>query len=152
MSSVALEGDGLVDGAIAEAGGGGEVGEVAAEEAQLGVGVEAAVLDPAAEEEIAAADEVGVDRGLVGSRSADLGLELRGELFVGVEREDPGAGALFDGGVLLGGEALPGFGEDVGVEGGGDGEGAVGGAGVDDDDLVGELDAGEGAGEVLPLR
>ena len=142
-----------MDGAVGEAGGGGEVGGVAAEEAELGVGVEAAAADPAVEEEIAAAGG-GRRRpaGLVGSRSADLGLEFGGELFVGVEREDPRAGAFFDGGVLLGGEALPGFREDFGVEGGGDLEGAVGGAGVDDDDFVGELDAGEGAWRGSALR
>ena len=147
---LAVEGDGLVDGTLGEAGGGGEVGGVAAEEAELGVGVEAAVANPAVEEEIAAADEVGVGRrGWWGGAVRISSLELGGELFVGVEREDPGAGAFFDGGVLLGGEALPGLGEDFGVEGGGDLEGAVGGTGVDDDDFVGEVDAGEGAGEVL---
>ena len=46
------------------------------------------------------------------------------------------------------GKALPGFGDDGGVEGAGDLEGAVGGAGVEDDDLVGELNAQESAGEV----
>ncbi len=35
---VPLEGDGLVDGAIGEAGGRGEVGGVAAEEAEMGSG------------------------------------------------------------------------------------------------------------------
>ncbi len=85
-------------------------------------------------------------------RALDLGLELGGEGFVGVEGEDPGAGALLDGEVFLSGEALPWFEEELGFEGGGDFEGAVCGAGVDDDDLVGELDAGEGAGEDSPLR
>ena len=148
----ALEGDGLVDGALGEADGGGEVGGMAAEEAELGVGIEAAVAEPAIEEEVAAAEKVGVGRRVSGEESAYLYLELGGEFFVGVEREDPLRGALLDGGVLLGGEALPGFGEYLDVLiGGGDFEGAVGGAGVDEDYFVGEADAGEGAREVLLL-
>jgi hypothetical protein len=144
----AVEGDGLVDGAVSEAGGGGEVGGVATEEAQVGVRVEAAVANPAAEEEIAAAEEVGVGGWVAGEYGANLGLEFRGESFIGVEGEDPGAGALLDGEVFLTGEALPGLEEEFGFEGGGDFKGAVGGAGVDDDDLVGELNAGEGAGQI----
>lgn len=116
----AVECDGLVDGAVGEAGGRSEVGGVAAEEAEVGVGIEAAVTDPAAQEEIAAAEEVGVGGGRGGEESADLGLELGGEGFVGVEGEDPGAGTLLDGEVLLGGEALPGFEEELGLEFGGD--------------------------------
>ncbi len=144
----AVEGDGLVDGTFGESSGGGEVGEVAAEEAELRVGVVAAAANPAAEEEIASMDEIGVDLRIGGEEETDLSLKLGAKFFVGVEGEDPGADTFFDGGVLLSGEALPGLGEDFGVEGGGDGEGAVGGAGVDDDDLVGELDAGQGSGEI----
>ena len=147
--SASLEGDGFVYGTFGESGGGGEVGEITTEEAELGVRIISAAADPTAEEEIAAADEEGVDFGVGGQQEADLGLEFGGELFVGVEGEDPGAGTFFKGRVLLCREALPGLGEDFGVEGGGDGEGAVGGAGVNDDDLVGELDAGESSGEVL---
>ena len=141
----AVEGDGLVDGALGEAG---EVGGVAAEEAELGVGVVAAVTDPAAEKEVAAAEKEGVEGRVGGQEGAELAAELGGELLVGVEREDPEAAALINGGVFLGGEALPRLGVDGGVEGAGDLDGAVGGAGVDDDDLVGELDAGEGAPEI----
>ena len=138
---VAAEGDGLVDGAVGKAGRRGEVGRVAAEEAKLGVGVEAAAADPAIEKEIAPLEEEGVGGGIAREQGADLGLEFCGEFFIGVEREDPGAGAFFNGRVLLRGEALPGFGDDGGIEGAGDLKGAVGGAGVKDDDLVGELDA-----------
>ncbi len=73
---LALEGDGLVDGALGEADSGGEVGGVATEEAQLGVGVEAAVAEPAVEEEVAAAEEVGVCRRVVGEEGAYLYLEF----------------------------------------------------------------------------
>ena len=115
-----------MDGALGEADSGGEVGGVAAEEAELGIGVEAAVAQPAIEEEVAAAEEVGVCRRVAGEEGAYLYLELGGELFVGIEREDPLRGALLDGGVLLGGEALPGFGEYLDVLiGGGDFEGAI---------------------------
>ena len=46
------------------------------------------------------------------------------------------------------GEALPGFGVDLGVIGFGDLDGAIGRAGIDDDDFIGEADAGESSGEV----
>ena len=59
------------------------------------------------------------------------------------------AGTPVDGGVLLSGEALPWLGDDGDIlERGGDFKSAVGRAGVDDDDFVGEANAGEGAGEV----
>ena len=115
-----------MNGTIGKAGRWGEVGGVSAEEAKLGVGVVAAVADPAIEEEIAPLEEEGVGGGVAREQSADFGLEFGGELFVGVEREDPGTGAFLDGGVLLRSEALPGFGNDGGVEGAGDLEGAVG--------------------------
>ncbi len=145
---IAGEGDGLVDGPVGKAGRWGEVCGVTAEEAELGVGIEAAIADPAVEEEIAALEEVGVCGGVAGEECPDLSLEFGAEFFVGVEREDPGPGALFDGRVFLRREALPGLGDDGGIEGAGDLEGAVGGARVEDDNLVGELDAQEGAGKV----
>ena len=64
--SASLEGDGFVYWTFGESGGGGEVGEITAEEAELGVRVKAAAADPTAEEEIAAADEEGVDFGVGG--------------------------------------------------------------------------------------
>ena len=57
---LAGEGDGLVDGAVSEAGAGGEVGGVAAEEAEFGVGIVATAADPPIEEDVAAAEEEGV--------------------------------------------------------------------------------------------
>jgi hypothetical protein len=51
---------------------------VATEEAELGVGVEAAAADPAIEEEIAPLEEEGVGRGVAGEQGADLGLEFGG--------------------------------------------------------------------------
>ena len=65
-------------GAVGEAGGWCEVGGVATEEAELGVGVEAAAADPAIEEEIAPLEEEGVGRGVAGEQGADLGLEFGG--------------------------------------------------------------------------
>ena len=76
------EADGFVDGAGFELGRG---GQVAAEEAELGIGVEAAVFDPAAEKEVAALEVEGVGGGLRGEGAANLLLEFGGELFVGVE-------------------------------------------------------------------
>ena len=147
----AVEGDGLVDGAILELRRRGEVGGGAAEEAQFRIGIKAAVLDPAAEEEIAAAEVVGVGGRVRGQQVLDLSLELGAEFLIGVEREDPGSGALGDGGVLGYGEALPGFVEHLGVERAGDFDGAVGGGGVENDDLVGKLDAGQSAREIRLL-
>ena len=115
-----------MDGAVGEAGGWCEVGGVATEEAELEVGVEAAAADPAIEKEIAPLEEEGVGGGIAREQGADLGLEFGGEFFIGVEREDPGAGAFFNGGVFLRGEALPGFGDDGGIEGAGNLKGAVG--------------------------
>jgi hypothetical protein len=82
-------------------------GEAAAEEAEFGVWVEAAVFDPATQEEVATLEEEGVDGGLRGQGLADLLLEFGGEFFVGVEREDPVAGALGEGKILLFGESGP---------------------------------------------
>ncbi len=75
---VAGEGDGLVDGAVGEAGWRSEVGGVAAEEAEFGIGVETAAADPAIEEEIAALEEECVGGGVAGEQGADLGLEFGG--------------------------------------------------------------------------
>jgi hypothetical protein len=103
----------------------------------------------AIEEQVASAEQVGVGGWIAGEEGADLDLEFLGDLFVGIEGEDPVRGALIDGGVFLGGESLPWLAEDFGVgEGGCDLDGAVGGAGVDDDELVSPADAGEGAAEV----
>ena len=63
-----------MDGAVGEAGRWSEVGRVTAEEAELRVGIEAAVANPAVEEEIAALEEEGVGRGVAGEQGADLGL------------------------------------------------------------------------------
>ena len=68
-----------MDGALGEADGGGEVGGVAAEEAELGVGVEAAVADPVAEEEVAAAEEVGVCWWIIGEEQVRISIWSSGE-------------------------------------------------------------------------
>ena len=56
----AAELDGLVDDAFAEADGGWRGGVVAAEEADAGIGIVAAVANPALEKHIAGAQAVGV--------------------------------------------------------------------------------------------
>jgi hypothetical protein len=73
------------------------------------------VLDPATKKEIAALEVKGVDDGLRGKGLTNFLLQLGGELFVGVEREDPIAGALGEGEVFLRREAGPGALEDFGV-------------------------------------
>ena len=86
-----------------------ETGCAAAEEAELEVGVEAAVADPAAEVKIEAGDQVSVELGRAsvragfgeGEQGTDLGLEFGGEDFVGIEEENPVGGAEVEGDVLL---------------------------------------------------
>ena len=142
----AIEADGLVDGTLFK--GGGEGDGVATEQSQLGIGIVAAVAHPAAEEEIAAAQMKGIEGRVGGKQGPKLGLQVRRELFVGVEGENPGAAALGNGEVLLTGEAAPGLREDAGLEVAGDLKCAIGRAGVDDDDVVREANAGKGAREI----
>jgi len=123
---VAADGDGFMDRTIGEAGGWGEVGGVATEEAEVGIGIVAAVAHPATEEEVASAKEVGVGGGMTGEECVDLGLKFGGEGLVGVEGENPGTRTALDGEVFLSGEALPWFEEELGLEGGSDFKGAVG--------------------------
>jgi hypothetical protein len=125
---VAAYGDGLVDRTIGEAGGWSEVGSVATEEAEVGIRIVAAVAHPAAKEEVASAEKVGVGGGMAGDECVNLGLKFGGEGLVGVEGENPRTRAALDGEVFLSGEALPWFEEELGLEGGSDFKGAVGGA------------------------
>ena len=125
-----------------------QAGCALAEEAQLVVGILAAMAHPAAEDEVEPGDPVGVELWGAGEEGLDAGGERRGEDFVGVEGKDPGVGAFVDGGVHLGAVALPGLGVDDAAEFAGDVEGAVSGAGVDEDEFVGPGDALKGAPEV----
>ncbi len=120
----------------------------AAEEAQLAVGIESAVTHPAAEDLVAAVDPVGAVLGVAGEQLADALLERSGENLVGVEQEDPVRGAFVDGGVLLATMTFEGLDEDPGVVAASDLQGAIGGEGVDDDDLVGEAHGVEGARKI----
>ena len=142
------DGDGFVHGTVGEAGGRSEVGGMAAKEPKMGIGIVAAVAHPAAEKEVATTEKIGIGGGVTGEELVNLHLKFGSQGLVGVEGENPGAGATFDGEVFLSGKALPGFKEELGFVGGGDFEGTIRGAGVDDDDFVGELNASEGASEI----
>src|ERR1035438_9018438 len=87
----AVEGDGLVNRPVLEAGWVGKVGGGAAKQAQFGVGIETALLDPASQEEITALQVVGVGGRIAWQQRPDLILQLRAELLVGVERQNPGS-------------------------------------------------------------
>lgn len=70
-----------------------------------------------------------------------------GQFLVGIEHEDPVTAGVFEGGVAGGGEVVgPGDGIDFSAVGASDVEGAVGGACIDDDDLVGDGGYGLEAG------
>jgi hypothetical protein len=123
-------------------------GSAAPEETQFAVWVVTAVAHPAAEDLIAAVDPIGTEFGGGLEERADGLLEGGGEHFVGVEEENPVAGALVDGGVLLAAVAFEILGEYECIEGARDVKGAIGGVGVNDEDLVGEADGLEGARKV----
>ena len=134
--------DGFVDGALFELRG------AAAEEAQFRIRIVAAVADPAAEEKIAAGEEVRFMLWLALEQRADFAGQFGADFFVGVEREHPVRRTFRDGGVFLRAEAFPVFAEEFRAEFTSNVRGAVGGAAVDDDDFVGPADAGEGARQV----
>lgn len=143
-----VEGDGFVYGTFGEARRWSKVGGMTAEETQLGVRIVAAVTHPSLEKEVAPANHVSVSGRLTSQESSNLLLKLKCQLFVGIEGKNPRASAFLDSGVLLAGEALPLFEKDLGIKVLCDLDGAVGRTGVDDDDLIRELHAGEGAREI----
>lgn len=117
-------------------------------EPQFGVRVEAAVTNPAAEEEVLSRHEVGIVLRLAGKQRFDLHAEPGADLFVCVQGENPIAGAFCQGRVFLRGEALPLFHENLCAVLLRDGNGVVGGAGVDHNHLTGPCDRGESARKV----
>ena len=109
----------------------------AANQAQLGIGVESAVANPAAQEEILARNPEALDLGLRRQGMIeDLSCQFWFQSFVGIELQNPVAGRFVHGGVLLRGEALPGFTENLCPEGACDLDSAIGRAGIDHDDLA----------------
>lgn len=120
----------------------------ATEEAHLTVRVEAAVAHPAAKYLVPAVYPVGAVGRMAGKQFADVLLERSGKNLICVQQEDPVGGALVDGRVFLATVTFEGLDEDLGVVSAGDLECAVGGEGVDDDDLVGEAHGVEGARKI----
>src|SRR5271157_3079843 len=86
------------------------------EEAQLGIGIEAPVANPAAEEEILAGNPEAGGLRICRESCLDLVAERRLDLFVGIEREHPATAGLPQRKVLLRREAAPLFHVEHGVE------------------------------------
>ena len=126
-------------------------GIMAAKESQFCIGVEAAMPDPAAQEKVAPSKVKGLKWGRGLQERANLCLESRGEFFVGVKREHPGARTLLDGKVLLLREAGPRSFDDLSAELPGNFDCAVSRSGVDDDDLARPGDARQRASEIQLL-
>ena len=134
-----IEGDRLMHRSLGESCRRSKIGRVAPEQAKLRIRIVAAETHPAFEKQVAAANHVGVRFGFASQKSADLLLELEGELFVGIEGKNPGTGAFLDGRVFLAGKSLPRLNVNLGVESASDLDGPIGRSGVDDDHFVGKL-------------
>ncbi|CAM5218247.1 hypothetical protein BTHI11S_00345 [Bosea thiooxidans] len=94
-------------------------------------------------EDLGDSDPVGIGRGLAaGEEPGDLVGEIGGQHLVGIEVEKPIMAALFFGEALLQAVAGPGMMNHAGAERLGHGLRAVGGAGIDDDDIVAECAGG----------
>ena len=123
----------------------------ALEEAQLAIGIEAAVAHPAAQDEIKSRDRVGIERRVAGEQLANLLLRLLGEDFVGIDEEDPVAGAQVERDILLLAVAVEAVIEGLGAKGSGDFDGVVFRSLIDDDNLVGPANALQSARQVRLL-
>lgn len=109
----------------------------AANQAQLGIGVESAMANPAPQEEVFAGNPEATHRGIRRQGMLeDLSCQFWFQSFVGVELQNPVAGGFVHRGILLGSKALPGFAENLGPEGARDFEGSIGRAGIDHDDFA----------------
>src|SRR6185437_10995287 len=80
----AIEGDGLMHRAVLETRRRGEVGGLAPKEAQFGIGIESAATYPPPEKKVAPADEVGVGGWVGGQQRANLALQFRTQLLIGI--------------------------------------------------------------------
>lgn len=143
MGDGAADLEDLVDGA-------GVVGAIGADEADV-EGGDLGVLKPGAEEEVAAAELKGGGAGWAGEDGAlHFGGELGCGALVGVEEEDPGVAEaeVSEGGVAVLGVVVKGALSDGGAGGLGDFDGAVGGVGVEDVDVVAPADGAKAVREV----
>jgi hypothetical protein len=127
----------------------GEFRGIAAVQAALEIGIPAGVLDPGAEILGAARDFVDFVIGLAFFPLEEREVEIAAEFFVGVHRENPVVGGGFGGEVFLLAVVGPVVNDEICAVFAGDFFGAIGAAGVDDDDFVGDAgEGGEGAGEI----
>lgn len=130
----------------------GEMGAVAAEETGETIRIPIAVANPTAFVKNAAGHAVAGNpgRGRIGFDAGDFVVEFGGKGFVGIDAEDPVVRSAGKDGVFLGDVALPGLVFETGIVGAGDFGGAVGAAGIENDDFVGEAaKRGEAAVEVV---
>src|ERR1035438_8034126 len=89
----------------------------ATEQAQLGVGIESATLDPTAQKEILARNREGSDGRVGRERPANFICQGRFDFFVGIERENPVTCCLGQRGIFLSRESLPRFDVKLGAQG-----------------------------------
>jgi len=123
----------------------------APEQATLIIGIQPAVLDPGAPEDVLPRDRVAVGGTAPADHPLDFATQLRRHPLVGVEREHPLPHRLLQGKVLLHGEARPRPDPDPVRELPRHLHGLVRGLGVHDDDLVGPGDALQARAEPLLL-
>ena len=116
------------------------LGEAAPPDADLGLGIKSAALDPLTAvvvETVHGEDFVFFD--VFVFQCLDGQFQFVGERFVGVDAEDEVAGGEFVGEVLLVGVAEPVLGEELHAIAVADSLGRIGGMRVDDDNLVGNI-------------
>lgn len=125
-----------------------EMSGAAAKEPQLGIGVVAAVPNPAAEEEVSARKKVRVAIRLSSEQIMDFRHQFHAHFFIGIEREHPVPRAFGDGGIFLSTETLPFLDEKLRAAFPSDLRCAVRRTTIDDYDLIGPAHAGERACEI----
>ena len=120
----------------------------AAEQAQLGIRVKAAVAHPAAEEQILARESIAAHGAWAGDRGANFFSQSGTDLFVGVEQQHPLFRAKIDGVLLLSDVTAPRFDDDSRSLRTRDLARAIFRAGVDEHDFIRPADAGQSAADV----
>src|SRR5579864_1035278 len=120
----------------------------AAEQTQLGIGIEAAVAHPASEKKILSRESIAADGVRVGDRCANLIRQGWTDFFIGVEQQDPIFRTEIDRVLLLGNIAAPGFDDHARSAFARDLASPVFRAGIDENDLVSPGHTRQGAADV----
>ena len=104
----------------------GKLRRAAAKETQLGIGPVAAMAQREPQKMIEPRDAPGAEGGFAGEKGLDFHRQFGAYFFIGVERDDPVAGGVGDGGVFLRSEAFPWLLKDASAGAAGQVEGCVG--------------------------